>query len=182
MKEKIIDKVEFPEGFEFNFEGSKVSVSKSGQHLNRIFDLKNIKLKKQGNELIIESEKATKRERKMIKTIVAHVNNMIKGLNEKFEYKLEIVYVHFPITLEHHKDKHELIIKNFLGEKKPRVCKLVPGSELEINKNIIIIKAHSKEVAGQTAANLEKATKIRKRDRRKFQDGIFIVEKNRRPI
>ena len=101
---------------------------------------------------------------------------------EQVNISVEVVYVHFPVTLELNKDRNEITIKNFLGEKKPRKCKLLPGAEIEINKNTIIIKSSDKNIAGQNAANLETATKIRNRDRRKFQDGIFIVEKCGRPI
>jgi len=39
------------------------------------------------------------------------------------------------------------------------------------------VRSGNKYAAGQTAANLEQATRVRKKDRRVFQDGIFIVEK-----
>jgi large subunit ribosomal protein L6 len=100
---------------------------------------------------------------------------MIKGVQEKFEYQLKICFSHFPINVEI-KDK-EAIIKNFLGEKIPRKTKILEDVEVEIDKDIIKVRSVSKELAGQVAANFEIATKIRKKDRRVFQDGIFIINK-----
>jgi len=71
----------------------------------------------------------------------------------------------------------EIIIKNFLGEKIPRKAKILPNTSVEIKSNQIIVSSSNIEFAGQTAANIERATKIKKRDRRIFQDGIFIIEK-----
>ncbi len=81
------------------------------------------------------------------------------------------------MLVEVNKNKNILLIKNFLGEKKPRVAKILPGVEVNIEKNIITISSPNKELAGQTSANFEKATHVRNRDRRKFQDGIFIIKK-----
>ncbi|MEM3122448.1 MAG: 50S ribosomal protein L6, partial [Candidatus Pacearchaeota archaeon] len=121
-------------------------------------------------------------ELKMINTINAHIKNMIAGIKDKFTYVLEIAYLHFPVTVEYDKNKNILLIKNFLGEKKPRSCKILDGVGVSIEKNKIILSSHNKELAGQTAANIERATHIRNRDRRKFQDGIYIIEKPRRVL
>jgi len=74
------------------------------------------------------------------------------------------------------KDK-EAIIKNFLGEKIPRKTKILEGAEVEMDKDIIKVRSVNKERAGHDAANFETATKIRKKDKRVFQDGIFIINK-----
>lgn len=182
MKENIHETVEFPAGFDFDIKESEIVVKHNGNEIKKRFNLKNIEEKKQGNLLILESKNASKKEFNMIKTIIAHVKNMIKGLQEKYVYKLEVAYLHFPITLEIKKDKNQILIKNFLGEKTPRIANIVPGAEVTIEKNKITVEAHEKEVASQTAANLEIATKIKNRDRRKFQDGIFVVEKAGRAI
>jgi large subunit ribosomal protein L6 len=113
----------------------------------------------------------------MIGTVTAHIKNMIKGLTKKFKYKLQISNVHFPMTVTLDKSKNELVIKNFLGEKKERRIKIAKEVEVKVNKEEIEIESISIEKAGQCAANIEKGTKVRNKDRRIFQDGIFITEK-----
>ena len=111
----------------------------------------------------------------MMNTFEAHINNMIKGVQNKFEYKLKICSSHFPMTVKI--DGKKAIIKNFLGEKTDRKCKIMSGAEVEVNGNQIVVKSIDKEIAGQTSANFEAATKVGKRDRRTFNDGIFIINK-----
>jgi large subunit ribosomal protein L6 len=77
---------------------------------------------------------------------------------------------------------NEVIIKNFLGEKIPRKSKIIENVNVEIKGDIITINSPNKELAGQTAANFETATRIKSRDRRVFQDGIFITNKAGRDI
>lgn len=180
MKKKLYQTIEIPEGVEVNLEEDKIIIKGPEGENERVFNLINLNLEKKGNKIIIGSDEATKNEKKMMNTIVAHIKNIIKGVQKKFEYKLKICSSHFPITLEV-KEK-EATIKNFLGEKTPRIVKIPEGVEVEVEKDIIKIYSINKESAGQAAANFEKATKIRMRDRRIFQDGIFIINKDGREI
>ena len=100
---------------------------------------------------------------------------MVKGVQEKFEYKLKVCFSHFPISVD--VKGNGATIKNFLGEKIPRKLQIPLGVDVQVNKEIIIINSSNKELVGQAAANFERATRIRKKDRRIFQDGIFITNK-----
>ena len=114
MKKEIKEKLEFPEGIDFEIIGNIIHVKGSGKESKMKFNIENVSIKKHENNILIESKKATKKELKMINTFIAHVKNMIKGIKEEFIYKLEICYVHFPMTLEVDKAKGLVIIKNFL--------------------------------------------------------------------
>jgi len=182
MKQNIIEKIEIPEGLEVDINNNEV-VAKAGDKENRRkFSYYGIELRKENNNIIIEAKQASKKEMKVANTIKAHINNMLLGVKEPFEYKLEITFVHFPMNVEYDKENNQIVIKNFLGEKKPRTAKVLPDVDVNINKNIITLTSFNKELAGQTAGNFEKATHIRNKDRRKFQDGIYLTEKPGRKI
>lgn len=174
MKRKIEEIIAIPDGFNVEIDNFKIKISKDGNTLE-----KNIPytIKKQDNKIIIGHDKATKSDKKLIKTAVALINNMFSGLDKKFEYKLQICSVHFPINVE--VKGNEVIIKNFLGEVKERKAKILEGVEVKIDKENITVKSYDKDRAGQTAANIETATKIRAKDRRIFQDGIYITQKEK---
>jgi large subunit ribosomal protein L6 len=175
MKKELTTRIEIPEGVEVSVDGSKVTVKSGDKKNEREFDLLSIKLEKKGNEIILEEKKASKKEKRRMNTIASHIKNMIKGIKEKFEYKLKICFSHFPITIE--LKGNEAIIKNFLGERFPRRVKMPEGANIKIDKEIITVDSYDKEIAGQAAANFEMVTRIVNRDRRIFQDGIFITSK-----
>ncbi len=74
-------------------------------------------------------------------------------------------------------DGKTFIIGNFLGEKKPRVAKILGDTKVKITGGEVTVSGINKEDVGQTAANIEQKTKIKRFDTRVFQDGIYIVQK-----
>ncbi|MDP7264521.1 MAG: 50S ribosomal protein L6 [Candidatus Thermoplasmatota archaeon] len=120
-------------------------------------------------------EKPRKKDAALFGTYRAHLNNMIKGVTEGFEYGMKIVYSHFPMKTTVKKDG--FIIENFLGEAAPRKAKIVGETKVQISGDEVTVKGLNKEEVGQTAANIELATYIKHYDPRVFQDGIYIVNK-----
>jgi len=134
-----------------------------------------INIRREDSSLIVDSHKVRKQHRAMVGTISAHLANMVTGVSDGFEYKMKAVYSHFPIQLK--ATKEELVISNFLGERKPRTAKILGGTKVEVNGDEVIVTGIDKEMVGQTMANIEQATKVRGFDIRVFQDGIYLVDK-----
>jgi len=171
MHEDIEEKITIPEGVEAKINTELVVKGPKGE-LKRAFPCK---LEIKEKEVILKAKKATKNEKKIIKTSKAHINNMIKGVSEGFGYTLQICSVHFPMSVS--VENGFVVIKNFLGETKERKAPMLPSVEVKVEGDLIKVFSADKEAAGQTAANIELATKIRNRDKRIFQDGIWIIEK-----
>lgn len=171
----IEEKIEIPEGVEVSIENDIITVSGPNGNLSRTFKYPKIDIKKENNVISISCKLPRRREKAMVGTFRAHINNMIKGVTKGFEYKMKVVYSHFPIKTS--VKERTFVIENFLGAKYPREAKIVGDTKVTIKGDEIIVTSINKEDAGQTAANIEKATSIRKLDPRVFQDGIYIVQK-----
>jgi large subunit ribosomal protein L6 len=180
MRKDLERVIEIPEGMSVVVNGKQVKVTKDGNNLEKEFRFPKINLSVEGNLFKVGAKNASKRESKMIGTISAHVNNMIKGLQEEFVYDMEICNVHFPMTVKVEGDK--VTIKNFLGEKIDREAKIFPNVNVNVKGNQVEIKSFDLEAAGHTATSIEKATRVKGRDKRIFQDGIFITKKPGREI
>ena len=172
--------VAIPEGVTINIDGYKVAVTGplgtvEKDFSTRALDLSKIRMKIEDNKFIVESDNDRRKIKAMVGTIAAHVRNMINGVTKGYEYKLKIVYSHFPITVE--LNGNEIIIKNFFGEKKPRKAKIKGDVKVEIKGKDIIVSGINLEDVSQTAANIEQATRLTGRDRRIFYDGIYVYEK-----
>jgi large subunit ribosomal protein L6 len=71
----------------------------------------------------------------------------------------------------------KVVIENFLGERYPRTAKVVGSAQVKIQGDEVTVSGVNKEDVGQTMANIEQATKIKGKDPRVFQDGIYLVAK-----
>jgi large subunit ribosomal protein L6 len=180
MKEDIKEELEIPEKVEVAIDKDTFTVKGEKGECKKKLSNPKITINQKDNKLTLFSKKATKREKKVIYTFIAHLKNMMKGVREKHVYKLKICSGHFPMNVE--LKGGEFVVKNFFGEKVPRVMQIKDGVDVKVDGSEIIIESPDIELAGQTAANMERLTTIRNRDLRIFQDGIYIVEKHGVPI
>ena len=180
MKLAIKTDIEIPEGTEVKIEKGLVSIKGSKGEVSRKLLNPRIQISQEDKKIVLLAKKATKREKTMIGTFKAHIKNMIKGTNDGCVYRLKICSSHFPMSVSL-KD-NEFIVQNFLGESVPRTFKLKPGVDVKIEGEIVTVESPDKELAGQTAASIEQLCRITNRDRRIFQDGIYITEKDSKEI
>lgn len=134
-----------------------------------------VKVEIKDKEIILLTQKQTKKEKRVINTFKAHINNLIKGVNESYIYKLKVCSSHFPMTVTVDKDK--LTIKNFMGEKVPRKAKILSKTTVKLEGEVVTVESSNKELAGQTAANIEKSCRRSGFDKRVFADGIWLFHK-----
>lgn len=151
-------------------------VLKKGE-METIIHFSGFRVHAEAGKVLISSEKDSRKEKRAMNTFKAHLKNALQGFEKKYVYKLQISAVHFPMTVSYDKTKRALAVKNFLGEKIPRVARILPGVEVKVEKDFVIVESHDRHAAGQSAANIEQATRVSGRDRRVFQDGVWIIEK-----
>lgn len=176
---KMIRKeVVVPEGVTVTVADRAVTVKGMKGELRKEFDNPKfnaaIEMKADGNFSVVSSSDR-KIARAMAGTIASHVKNMIIGVTKGHEYTMKIHYSHFPINVEIKDGK--VFIKNFLGEKAPRTVRISGSVEVKAGKDSVVIRGANLEDVGQTALSIEQRCRISGRDRRVFNDGIYIDEK-----
>ena len=171
----VENSVNIPEGVTLSIEKKKVSISGEKGQVVKDFGHARLDMEYEGPVLRISVVNPRKKEAALVNTIAAHIKNMIKGVTEGFVYKLKIVFVHFPMTVR--VQGRTLVIQNFIGERQDRYAKLVGTVNVSVRGEDVIVEGVDIEEVAQTAANIQQACKIRRKDLRKFLDGIYVYSK-----
>ena len=167
--------LEVPAGVTASMTGRMLSIRGKLGEAKKDFEKVDVNIGVEGNKVVISPFSKKKKDNVIINTAVSHVNNMITGVTKGYTYRLKVVYAHFPISVKTKGD--QILVENFVGERSPRVAKIVGDCKVSIEGDDIIVKGVSVEDVGQTAANVELATKIRRKDQRIFLDGVYTYQK-----
>ena len=176
-----IDRIEhivtIPEGVTANHsEDGVVTITGPKGSLNREFNSTSVTILEEGGALIVRTDMPRRKAKALAGTWNAHLNNMVKGVTEGFTYNLKAFYSHFPMTLE--VKGREFVVNNYFGERVPRRADILSGVEVKVNNKVeVTVTGIDKENVGQTAANIERCAVVKNRDRRVFQDGIYLLSK-----
>lgn len=173
----IKEEVKIPTGITITKNGTVLEVKGAKGALTKDFPNPTIQLTvTNGIVEILCAGTAHKEEKALMGTYKAHLRNMIKGVTTGYQYTMKTVYSHFPIKTSVEGD--QFVIQNFLGERFPRKAQILPGVKVDVKGDAITISGIDKETVGQTAANIERATRVRNRDIRVFQDGVYTVTRS----
>ena len=112
-----------------------------------------------------------------LRTMCSHVKNMITGVTKGFCYKMRFCYAHFPINVALVDDTVE--IRNFLGEKRVRRVKLLDGVNFVRTADVkdqIELSGIDITKVSLSCAQIAQSTTVKRKDIRKFLDGIYVSE------
>ncbi|MGD8565213.1 MAG: 50S ribosomal protein L6 [Candidatus Bathyarchaeota archaeon] len=176
MRAIIVSKtLEVPDDVDISLKGRKVSIKGPKGELSRDFSHAPTSLELKGKSFQIWTEWPRKKEAALVNTIYSHIQNMITGVKKGFTYKLKIVFSHFPISVK--VTNNTILIENFTGERSSRKVKIQGDTKITVKSEDVIVQGIDLEDVGQTAANIEQATKVKNKDPRVFLDGIYVYEK-----
>lgn len=173
---EISKTIQVPDDVDLNLDGRKITVKGEKGTLMRDFSFAPISMEADGKSVRVWAEWPRKKEAALVGTIYSHIQNMISGVEKGFTYKLKIVFSHFPISVK--VQGKTFLIENFTGERRARRVKIVGDVQVKIESEDIIVQGINLEDVSQTAANIEQATKVKKKDPRVFLDGIYVYERN----
>ena len=171
---------DIPSDVQVEVNGNEVVVTGGGKENRRVFKAKHVEITKTEGHIQIHTASPKKKDRADVGTVMGHIKNMVIGIEKGYQYKLKAVYSHFPMTIKI--EGGFMQVDNYLGEKSPRKMKLVPNVEVKLQGQDITLTGHSKEAVGLCAGQIEQLCTVHNRDRRVFQDGIYIVEKNSKAL
>lgn len=172
---EVSETIQAPDNVEVTLEGRKITVKGPKGTLVRDFAFAPVSIELNGKNMRVWAEWPRKKEASLVGTLRSHIENMITGVTKGFTYKLKIVFSHFPISVKL-KDK-TVLIENFTGERNPRKAKVVGNAQVKIQSEDIFIQGMDVEEVSQTAANIEQATKVKRKDPRIFLDGLYVYER-----
>lgn len=175
---KVTTSLQVPEGVTIKELNKVVSVKGKLGEISKNFTRLPATLLVVDNTVTIEPYGDRKRDFAIANTAKSIIRNMIKGVQNGYEYKLKIVYAHFPITV---KVKDNLVhVENFFGERSPRISRIRGEStKVNVQGDEIIVTGPNLEEVSQTAANIESSTRMKNKDRRVFLDGLYIFSRGK---
>lgn len=168
--------LEIPNGINVTVNGNIITVSGTLGKNKRTYNDKLMEVSVKDNQIHIDTTKNKKLERvanNTINTLLKELKNDMDGVSKHFEIKMLAVFAHFPITIE--VKGSDIIIKNILGSRAAIHTDIVGDTKIEVKGQNVRIYGVSKDDVTQTAANIRMVCKVRKRDERVFQDGVYYA-------
>merc|ERR1712187_649289 len=130
-----------------------------------------------GHEVRAKMYFAKSKQLSMLRSVCSHINNLFDGVEKKFQYRMRLVYAHFPINANITNGGTTIEIRNFLGEKIVRTVNMLPGVKVDKSadtKDELIVLGTDIDLTARSAALIRQSCLVKDKDIRKFLDGIYV--------
>ncbi len=176
VKYEPIKNLKIPSGINVTTDNGVIEISGKLGKVSRTFKSNYVRLEVSDGEITISASKHNKKINSITGTWASTIETLFKGVQEGFKYEMKIDYTHFPMRVSVKGDN--VLIENFLGGRAPRTAEIVGQSKVSVKGDRVFIEGIDRQELGETAANIERATKIRHFDLRVFQDGVYLIGGN----
>merc|ERR1712022_18856 len=105
---------------------------------------------------------------------------MTGGTTKGFQYRMKMVYAHFPTNAQIGNGGKDVDIVNFIGQKVKFHIDALDGVKIERDpkeNTQLLIHGNDIENVSRTCALINQACAVKKKDIRKFLDGIYASDK-----
>merc|ERR1712159_177630 len=173
--------ITIPAGVTVDIKSRNVVVKGPRGTLTKSFKHMQIDLFKSASDTIqIEKWFALSKENAVLKTCSSHIQNMITGVTKGFKYRMKMVYAHFPTNAQIAGDAKSVDMVNFIGQKVKFNIQALDGVKIERDPKAnteLLISGNVIESVSKTCALINQSCSVKRKDIRKFLDGVYVAEK-----
>mmetsp|Transcript_65308 Transcript_65308/g.202428 ORF Transcript_65308/g.202428 Transcript_65308/m.202428 type:complete len:189 (+) Transcript_65308:74-640(+) len=173
------ESINVPKEVKITIKSKKVEVTGKHGTLKRDFKHMPIELwhDKRSRKVRARMYFAKSKQLSMLRSVCSHISNLFDGVEKRFEYRMRLVYAHFPINANITNNGATVEIRNFLGEKIVRTVNMLPGVKIEKSaqtKDELVVTGADIELTSRSAALIRQSCLVKDKDIRKFLDGIYV--------
>lgn len=172
-----VAEVPLPAGVSVALEASVLHVRGPLGKVSRDFSRIPVEIELEEGIVRVQTYGVRRKQLAMVNTAGSLIRGMLDGVTKGYTYRLKVVYAHFPMSVR--VKGTQVLIENFYGERSPRIAHIVGDCNVSVEGDDVIVRGSSREHVGQTAANIEAATTVKRKDQRVFLDGVYVYEKSR---
>merc|ERR1711924_406904 len=173
--------ITIPDGVTVEVKSRFVKVTGPRGVLSKSFKHMSIDIFKTDDKTIkVEKWFGQAKELSAIKTTCSHIQNMIIGVTKGFKYRMKMVYAHFPTNAQISGDGKSVDMVNFIGQKVKFHVDAYEGVKIERDAKAnteLLISGNDIESVSMTCALINQSCSVKRKDIRKFLDGVYVAEK-----
>merc|ERR1712094_123349 len=127
-------------------------------------------------KVVVESWFTATKQKSALKSALSAVVNLMNGVQQKFKI-MRLAYSHFPINVTIENGGKTCEIRTFLGENIVRKIDMLGDCKVSKTdtKDEIQVDGTDVELVGRSAALINQSCAVKKKDIRKFLDGIYVA-------